>query len=120
MKKLVYLFCLIALISCKDDTKKEEITPVVQETEKTISLSNYSDENWEKGVGREYNMFIVDFTESNKELLKDVKVLELVDGTIVKVTGITISEPFIQINIEETAQKFKETASYPNLIFIKK
>lgn len=119
MKKLIYIVCLIAIVGCKEESKKEDVTSASNENEKTIVLSNYSDENWEKGVAIELNMFLVDLTDSNKELLKDVKQLELVDGTIVKVTGTAVAEPFIQINTEEQAQLFKEKASYPNVIFIK-
>jgi len=118
MKKLIYIVCLIAIVACKEEVKKEVTLPIVEE-QKTIVLSNYSDENWNNGVAIELNMFLVDLTDSNQELLKDVKELELIDGTIVKITGINIAEPFIQINTEEKAQMFKEKASHPNVIFIK-
>lgn len=119
MKKLIYIVCLIVFVACKEDAKKDESTPVTEVEEKTIVLSNYSDENWDKGVAIELNMFLVDLTDKNKELLENVKELELVDGTIVKVTGINIAEPFIQINTLEKAEMFKEKASHPNIIFIK-
>jgi len=118
MKKLMYIVCLIVIVGCKEEVKKETNSPIVED-EKTIVLSNYSDENWNNGVAIELNMFLVDLTDTNRELLKDIKELELVDGTIVKVTGTTVADPFIQINTEEKADLYKEKASYPNVIFIR-
>lgn len=119
MKKFIYIFCLIAFVACKEETKKDEATAVAEVEEKTIVLSNYSDENWDKGVAIELNMFLVDLTDKNKELLEDVKELELVDGTIVKLTGTSVTDQFIQLYTEEKASVFKEKASNPNVIFIK-
>lgn len=119
MKKLIYIICLVSLVACKNEAKKEEVVVAPKENEKSIVLSNYSDENWEKGVAIELNMFLVDLNDSNKELLKNVKELELIDGTIVKVSGTTVAEPFIQINTVEKANLFIEKAANPNVIFVK-
>lgn len=121
MKKITVLALLmsILLISCKNEVKVESTPEVVEPVEKSIVLTQYSDENWDKGVGKEFNMFLVDLNDKNKELLKDAKELELVDGKIVKVTGINIAEPFIQIVIDGKASDYMGQASYPNEIYIK-
>jgi len=124
MKNKIYVICMmvaLALVSCKNDPKATETTPAKEgeAKEKTIKLANYSDENWKEGVAIEFNMFLADNTPENTELLKGVKELELVDGTIVKVTGTTVAEPFIQINLEAKGSTYQSQAAYPNLIFIK-
>lgn len=121
MKKITVLTLLmsILLISCKNEAKQEVAPAVEKPVEKTIVLTQYSDENWEKGVGKDLNMFLVDLNDTNKELLKDAKELELVDGKIVKVTGVNIAEPFIQIIIDGKASDYMGKASYPNEIYIK-
>jgi hypothetical protein len=121
MKKIVLLAILVSvfMVSCKNEVKVESAPEVVEPAEKTIVLTQYSDENWDKGVGKELNMFLVDLNDKNKELLKDVKELELVDGKIVKVSGVNIAEPFIQILIDGKASDYMGKASYPNEIYVK-
>lgn len=123
MKNTIYAICMmvtLALVSCKNESKTSDAAVATEEVkEKTIKLANYSDENWTAGVAKELNMFLADNTPENTELLKGVKELELADGTIVKVTGTAVSEPFIQINIETKGSDHQVQAAYPNLIFVK-
>jgi hypothetical protein len=124
MCRTVYTICLLALFtlsSCKDETKTTG-TGEVKETaqaEKTIQLSSYTDSNWSSGVSVEYGMFLLENSKSNEELVKGAKELQLSDGTLVKVTGYTVADPFIQLNIEGKASQYQDLAAHPNKIIVK-
>lgn len=117
----ICLMLLVTLVSCKDDAKsKAEADQGTEATaEKTIQLTNYSDANWTSGVGVEFNMFLADNTKENLEIIKTAKELHLYDGTIIKVTGHTVADPFIQINIDGKASDYKTLAGFPNKITVK-
>lgn len=121
MKNNIFIVCLMAIFSlssCKNETKSVE--PAKEEVKKnSFQLSNYSDSNWDAGVGIEFNMFLADNTPENEALLKSAKELEFGDGTKVKVLGYNIVDKFIQINIEGKAYNFKTLAVYPNYIVAK-
>lgn len=121
MKNNIFVACLIALLSlgsCKNEAKTEEVAKEAEVKKNSLQLANYSDSNWEAGVGIEFNMFLTDNTPENEALLKTAKELEFVDGTKLKVLGYTIVDKFIQINIEGKAYNFKSLAVYPNPITV--
>lgn len=121
MSKSIYTITLIlafALFSCKNENKEAE-TAKEEKKEITIQLSNYTDNNWTAGVAKELNMFIVDNTKSNEEIIKNAKELELNDGSIVKVTGYNVADPFIQVNLDTKAIDYKDAASHPNQIIVR-
>lgn len=120
MKKSIWAICIICSLvfsSCKNDAKTNE-EKEEQKTEKTIKLSNYSDTNWKSGVGIEYNMFIVDNTKKNMEIVKAAKKFVFADGTFATVTGVKEADTFIQINLTEVGSTFQNEAEYPNEIKI--
>lgn len=120
MRTKIYAICMLAIlsfVSCKNEPKTAE--PVKEEVkENTIKLTNYTDSNWNLGVGIELNMFLVDNNAENKEKLKAVKELKLSDGTYVAVTGTKEEGPFIQILLTEKASSFQKLAGYPNDITV--
>jgi len=116
MKNRIYAICMFAMLafaSCKNEPKQDE-TAKEAVKENTIKLSNYSDENWNAGVGIVYNMFIVDNNAENAAKLKSVKELVLSDGTYVTVTGTNEAGKFIQILLKDKASTFQKLAGYPN------
>lgn len=120
MKNKIFTACLflvLALVSCKEEAKKE--TEVAKESEKSIQLSNYSDTNWKEGVGIEFPMFITDNTPANLSMLEGAKMLEFVDGTSIKINSIKEEGNFIQIVIDDKGSNFQNLAQYPSYIFIK-
>lgn len=117
MKKSILAICVICSLvfsSCKNDAKTNEENKEEQKTEKTIKLSNYSDTNWKSGVAIELNMFIVDNTKKNMELVKDAKKFIFADGTFATVTGVKEADTFIQINLTDVGSTFQNQAGYPN------
>ncbi|WP_298146231.1 hypothetical protein [Flavobacterium sp.] len=121
MTRNIFVICLIAVLSlsaCKEEKQTQTATEASKES--GFQLSNYSDENWNAGVGREFNMFIMDNTPANAAALKDVKQVELADGTTINVTGVNVVDPFIQIVIDAKASDYQAKAAYPQYIFLKK
>lgn len=122
MKTNIFIVCLIAVLSlgsCKNEAKTDEVAKEAEVKKTTLQLTNLSDENWEGGVGVEYDMFLVDNTKENEELVKTAKELHFTDGTKVKVIGYTVNDPYIQINLEGEASNFKAVAAHPNVIEVK-
>lgn len=123
MRNNIFIACLIAVLSlgsCKNETKSADASKEEVEVKKnSFQLTNYSDENWDGGVGIEYNMFLTDNTKENEELLKKAKELEFSDGTKIKVLEYKIADKFIQILVDGKAYGFKGVAIYPNYIVAK-
>lgn len=78
-----------------------------------IKLSNYSDANWKAGVGVSLNMFLVDNTEQNLNVIKNARKLIFADKTFVTITGYKPADKFIQITILQNANSYLKQASYP-------
>jgi mannosyltransferase len=85
-------------------------------SESSIVLSNLSDENWIGGVGKIYNMMLLDYSLKNEKALKNAFKLRFKDGSEIKIIGVEKAGTFIQIKVEGNAKGFVEVASYPNFI----
>lgn len=121
---ILCLLVVATLFSCKDSKETSTVeetkpTEVKVENKNAITLSNYSDENWNSGVGITYNMLLTDFSKEKETLIKGGKELELADGTILPYVGYQVVENFIQIQLNENATKYKAVVEYPNKIVIK-
>lgn len=123
MKKTVLTICfslLFVLVACK----KEDAGATGSETPKeeptnSFQLSNLTDANWNKGVGVEGDMFLVDKTSQTETLLKDVKLIELADSTQVGVTSTEVQGDYIRLHISGKASDYQQEAQYPNKITVK-
>lgn len=112
------MLALLAIVACKNDQKTEDAAATEAAKETTIKLSNYSDENWNAGVGTEFNMLLVDNNKENADKLKAVKELKLSDGTYITVTGTNVEGQFIQILLPEKASAHQKLAGYPNDLIV--
>jgi len=119
MKKLLYVLPLVVLMGCNNKKERTKTDSPISE-EKTIVLSNYSDENFDKGVAKDLHLFLVDLTTENQELTKNISEIKLNNGQTVKITGTTENPPFIRLNTYEKASDFKDIAANPNKIVIVK
>ena len=126
MKKCLILCVLVALslFSCKDiktttEPTATEVTTAKIESTNTLTLSNYSDENWKNGVGITYKMFLTDYSKEKEELLKTGKELELADGKTIPYAGYEVAGNYINILINEVPTQYVATAEYPNVITVK-
>lgn len=112
-------FVIFFMFSCKDNKETEDTKTAVIENKTTITLANLSDENWQKGVGTKYKMFLTDFSKENEELLKNGKTLLLADGKTVPYLGYQVAGSYIQIFLNEDAIKYSSSAEFPNEITVK-
>jgi hypothetical protein len=123
MKKRFILCALVALslFSCKDNkvTTKSSVTEAKAENRNTLSLSNYSDENWKSGVGITYKMFLTDYSKEKEELLKTGKEIVLADSTSIPYIGYEVAGNYIHILLNEIPTKYVAAAEYPNVITVK-
>jgi hypothetical protein len=109
---VICALCTLIFTSCKKDTPKTEEPVADKKVENVIVLSKYSDNNWKSGVAVDLNMFLVDNTEKNLELVKKSKKFVFADGTFATITGFKEQEGFIQVNTLEKASTFNQ-AAYP-------
>lgn len=120
--KISLLFVLLALLTACKEEKAETTNPAATETTvkatNEITLSNYSDENWNKGVGITYKMFLADNTPENLNLIKNGKELEFANGKKIPYVGYEVKGTYIQIMITEKPDAFASAAEYPNTIKI--
>lgn len=123
--KIRFILCalvVLTFLSCKDNKAAEEPkateTPKV-ENKNSLSLSNYSDENWKNGVGITYKMFLTDYSKEKEELLKGGKELELANGKIVPYMGYEVAGNYIHILLNEIPTNYASASEYPNVIIVK-
>ena len=72
LKVIIVLFILSIAFSCKskeEEQVKEENPSEANASATSIQLANYSDENWENGVGITFNMLLVDFSKEKEALI---------------------------------------------------
>lgn len=123
MRKCLILCVLVvlSLFSCKDNktTTEPKAAEAKIESTNTLSLSNYSDENWKNGVGITYKMFLTDYSKDKEELLKTGKELQFADGNSIPYIGYEVAGNYIHILINEAPTKYAAAAEYPNVITIK-
>lgn len=87
-------------------------------SENSFVLSNLSDENWTGGVGKTYNMMLIDYSKKTEKALKNASKLKFKNGSEIKIIGTEKAGAFIQIKIEGNAKGFVDVAAYPNYIEI--
>lgn len=83
-----------------------------------VVLSNITDENWAGGVGKNYNMFLLDYSAEKETKLKKAKKAKFKDGREVVVVGYEHIGAYLHIQIQGSAFIYKDVASYPNAIEI--
>lgn len=110
---VICVLCSLIFSSCKNDTKKVEEQAVPEKAANVLKLSNYSDNNWNGGVALELNMFLVDNTPENQELVKKAKKFVFADKTFATITGFKEADGFIQVYTFEKASTFISKAAYP-------
>lgn len=115
---VICVLCTFIFSSCKNETQKTEEPVAPAKVEKALKLSNYSDENWKLGVAIELNMFLVDNTKQNLELVKNAKKFHFADGTFATITGFKEADKFIQVYTLEKAANFMNQAVYPFEIIV--
>lgn len=119
MKNLLYILPFAIILGCKDKKERtKEDSSIVEQKEKFIILSNYSDENFDRGVAKDLHLFLVDLTPENQELTKGISEIKLSNGQIIKITGTSENPPFIRLNTYEKAGDFIQNAASPNKIVI--
>ena len=122
--KLRFILCaftILTLLSCKDNKVAEETktTETAVVNKNSFSLSNLTDDNWQKGVGIKYKMFLTDFSAEKEERIKNGKNLQLADGKLVPYVGYKVVGKYIQIYLTEDAIKYSAAAEFPNEIIVK-
>jgi hypothetical protein len=118
MKTRLILLVLVSItfFSCKNGGKNETTPPAVTsvvENKNTMTLCNYSDENWKKGIGLTYKMFLTDNTPGSGTQLV------LADGKTIPYVGYEVTGGFIQILLNEEATQYTAAAEFPNVITVK-
>ncbi len=116
------LLLSLSIFSCKDNAKEtsDANSEKVEKKTNVITLSNYSDENWNKGVGITYKMFLTDYSKEKEMLLKGGKEMVLGDGkTVLPIIGSEVSGGFIQIFLDQPGTQYAKMAEFPNEITIK-
>ncbi|RKS01090.1 MULTISPECIES: hypothetical protein [unclassified Flavobacterium] len=121
IRLILCAFAILTIISCKDNKVAEETKTAETAVEKknSFSLTNLTDENWQKGVGIKYKMFLTDYSKEKEELIKNGKTLELADGQLVPYLGYEVAGTYIQIFLNEDAIKYSAAAEFPNEITVK-
>jgi mannosyltransferase len=83
---------------------------------KSIQLTNISDQNWYSGVGKFSNMLLLDYSVENLNLIKSCKSIKFKDNMTISVIGYEKTGAFIHLFLNTKAIMFKEVAAFPNKI----
>lgn len=81
-----------------------------------LRLANITDENWNRGVGRNINKFLFDNTPYNLEQLDIGRKLVFNNGRDVAITAKSIHGSYIHVEIKGEVSEYLEVASFPNVI----
>ena len=121
IRLILCAFTILTLLSCKDTKVAEETktTETAVVNKNSFSLANLTDDNWQKGVGVTYKMFLTDFSKEKEDLIKNGKTLQLADGQSVPYVGYEVVGAYIQIYLTEDAIKYSAAAEFPNEITVK-
>jgi hypothetical protein len=122
LKLIIGLFILSIAFSCKSkegEQVKEENPTEASASPTSIQLANYSDENWENGVGITFNMLLVDFSNDKEALIAKGSELTLADGKKINYVGYEVKKNYIQILLKEKPSFYQSAIEYPNEIIIK-
>ena len=125
IKVLIGLLVLTLSFSCNQkgeaeaNAKKEEVTKKAGLAANAIQLSNYSDENWQNGVGLSFNMLLVDYSKEKFDLISKGTELTLANGEKVPYIGYETVDNFIHIQLGDTkATTYQASVEFPNEILI--
>lgn len=83
-----------------------------------LTLSNINDEYWQGGVGIEYNMLLIDYTPQAEKLLQANKRMLLKNGKTVTIKAYNRAANYINLEIVESLDQYKDAAQYPNPVKI--
>jgi hypothetical protein len=122
LKVIIVLFILSIAFSCKskeEEQVKEENPSEANANPTSIQLANYSDENWENGVGITFNMLLVDFSKEKEALIAKGTELTLADGKKINYVGYEVKKNYIQIMLKEKPSVYQSAIEYPNELIIK-
>ena len=122
LKVIIVLFILSIAFSCKskeEEQVKEENPSEANASSTSIQLANYSDENWENGVGITFNMLLVDFSKEKEALIAKGTELTLADGKKINYVGYEVKKNYIQIMLKEKPSVYQSAIEYPNELIIK-
>jgi len=123
LKVLIGLLILSLGFSCKgkeEEQVKQENPTEANTNLSSIQLANYSDENWQNGVGLNFNMLLVDFSKEKMDLISKGTELLLPSGQKVKYIGYEKVDNYIHIQLgDEKPTKYQSAIEYPNEITIK-
>lgn len=128
LKVLIGLLVMTLSFSCnqKGEVEGNEMNKETVETTENaalaanaIQLANYSDENWENGVGLSFNMLLVDYSKEKFELISKGTELTLPNGEKVPYIGYEMVDNFIHIQLGEAkATTYQASIEFPNEILI--
>lgn len=122
LKVIIGLFILSFAFSCKGKEEaqvKQENSSEVKVNPTSIQLANYSDENWENGVGLSTNMLLVDFSQQKMDLISKGTELLLPSGEKVNYIGFEKVDNYIHIQLGDKKPTIYQSAiEYPNEITI--
>ena len=122
LKVIIGLFILSIAFSCKskeEEQVKEENPSEANVSAKSIQLANYSDENWDNGVGLSTNMLLVDFSKEKIDLISKGTELLLPNGEKVKYIGFEKVDNYIHIQLGDKKPTIYQSAiEYPNVITV--
>jgi len=125
IRVLIGLFVLSLVFSCKQKSEVEEkatqkeTTEVAAPAATSITLANYSDENWKNGVGLSFNMLLVDYSKEKFDLISKGTELNLPSGQKVPYIGYETKDNYIHIMLAEKPTTYQASMEYPNEIIIK-
>ena len=122
LKVIIGLFILSIAFSCKskeEEQVKEENPSEANASATSIQLANYSDENWENGVGITFNMLLVDFSKEKEALIAKGTELTLADGKKINYVRYEVKKNYIQIMLKEKPSVYQSAIEYPNELIIK-
>ncbi|HSD14318.1 MAG TPA: hypothetical protein VLB74_06695 [Flavobacterium sp.] len=126
VRVIIGLFVLSLVFSCKQKseieekaTQKETTTEAAAPVATSITLANYSDENWKNGVGLTFNMLLVDYSKEKYDLISKGTELQLPSGQKVPYIGYETKDNYIHIMLAEKPTTYQAAVEYPNEITIK-
>jgi hypothetical protein len=106
---------LIKFSLISEDGKEE-----LQYSNKDLTLSNITDDNWYGGVGLKNGLVLFNYVPGREKLLKPGSKIVLNNGQFMTIRDIQVVENYIQVQVVENPLDFKEAAAFPNTVKIEK
>ncbi|OMF88087.1 hypothetical protein [Paenibacillus sp. FSL R7-0337] len=85
-----------------------------------LRLSDFTDENWINGIGRDINEFLFDNTSYNRSQLQVGRKMTFSDNREVKILSVNISGNYMRVEVYGDVDEFTDSAAFPNLIIMNK